>query len=302
LTTFLDHRSRDHILSHSEVCFFFVERDAENLEQLQAEIAELGGLPRNVTVHPTQGESFALLQELVDDLRSDGADLAPAFVFVDPYGFKVPGSVLADLMSFARVELFINVIWRELDMAISHGREDQDGGHARNLDQIFGSRKWLTEINSANADERAEQAVNLMREMVGAEWATPIRMLGSNDATRYLLLHLTNHDAGRELMKDCMWKACPDGGFYARKSDNPKQTLLITPEPDLQPLREWTLDQLSSGPLYWSQLSDRLVAELWRQPQLNSIVRELRKSGVINASDFAGKFSQKANPLLSMSP
>ena len=302
LTTFLSHSSRDRILTNAEVCFFLVERDAENYDQLQEEIASLGELPRNLTVHPTQGESFALLQELVGDLRSDGAELAPAFVFVDPYGFKVPGSVLADLMSFRRVELFINVIWRELDMAISHGRKDQDGGHARNLDDIFGSRRWLTEINSTDADERAEQAVNLMRGMVGATWATHIRMLGPNNATRYLLLHLTNHDAGRELMKDCMWKVCPEGGFYARRSDDPRQALLITPEPNLQPLEEWVLEQLRSRPMRWSELSERVVAEVWRRPQLNATVRQLRRSGVILDRDYTGRFSPKANPLLCIGP
>ena len=42
--------------------------------------------------------------------------MAPAFLFVDPYGFKIPAQLLGDLMKAGRVELFINVMWRELDM------------------------------------------------------------------------------------------------------------------------------------------------------------------------------------------
>jgi hypothetical protein len=44
--------------------------------------------------------------------------MAPAFLFVDPYGFKIPAKLLGDLMKAGRVELFINVMWRELDMLI----------------------------------------------------------------------------------------------------------------------------------------------------------------------------------------
>ena len=74
-------------------------------------------------------------------------------------------------------------------------------------------------------------------------------MLGDNQAARYILAHFTNHEAGRDLMKDCMWTVCPDGGFYARRSDNPKQTMLIEVEPDLRPLDEWLTQQLKRGPL-----------------------------------------------------
>lgn len=73
-----------------------------------------------------------------------------------------------------------------------------------------------------------------------------MRMLGDNKVTRYVLAHFTNHEAGRDLMKDCMWAACPDGGFYARRSDNPNQTLLIEVEPNLGPLDDWLVQTAAS--------------------------------------------------------
>ena len=50
--------------------------------------------------------------------------MAPAFIFVDPYGFKLPATLLQKLLSYPRVELFVNVIWRELDMAMRQLRGD----------------------------------------------------------------------------------------------------------------------------------------------------------------------------------
>ena len=125
-------------------------------------------------------------------------------------------------------------------------------------------------------------------------------MLGDNQATRYILAHFTNHEAGRDLMKDCMWTVSPDGGFYARRSDSPKQAMLIEPKPSLAPLDQWLTEQLKSGPLRWSVLSQRLRSELWRHVHLSQIIRKRRDEGTITASDYGRRFSEKADPLLSL--
>ena len=35
---------------------------------------------------------------------------------MDPYNFAIPGTMLKELMSYRKVELFITLMWRELDM------------------------------------------------------------------------------------------------------------------------------------------------------------------------------------------
>lgn len=211
LTTLLQHSHRDRLLKRCEVVFFFIERDESNLTALKEEIKSLGRLPQNLSVHTIGGDCFQALDDLIAYLRDAKSELAPAFLFVDPYGFKVPARILRELIQFPRVELFINIIWRELDMAI---QQRDKPGMAQTLDLVFDGQEWRKRIASSDFDERADQSVDLLREKVGARWATFIRMLGDNNATRYLLLHLTNHDAGRDLMKDCMWSASPEGGFY----------------------------------------------------------------------------------------
>jgi hypothetical protein len=198
--------------------------------------------------------------------------MPPAFVFVDPYSFKVPGHIVRQLLSAGRVEVFINVIWRELDMAIAQTREKQDGGMVEMLNLVFGGEEWRAIGNKPSIDARADHAVDLLRNLYGARWATSIRMLGDNGITRYVLAHLTNHEAGRDLMKDCMWAVCPDGGYYARRSDNPKQTMLIEAEPNLAALEEWLNDQLKQESLRWSSLSQRIRKELWRNVHLSEVI------------------------------
>ncbi len=296
LKTVLEHSSRDSILRKSEMIFHFIERDEENLECLKQEIAAYQSPPK-IKVHPHLGNCFDILSPVLSSLRQAAKGMAPAFFFIDPYGFKVPGELLRDLMSFPRVELFVNVIWRELDMAM---QGNLTPGMRATLDSIFTDGSWEQRITSDDFDERANQAIDLLKEKTGAKWGTPFFMRGDNNATRYYLLHLTNHDEGRNLMKDCLWKICPDGGFYARKSDNSAQPYLIERTPDLRPLREWVMKALSTRPRRWSELTEELLPEIWRPAHLNSVISELRNEQIIEPSQYTGRFGPTADPFLSI--
>jgi three-Cys-motif partner protein len=298
LHTLLDHRFRDQILDRSEVLFYFVEIDEDNAALLEREIEDIGDLPARVYVEVTCDNCYDLITRELDALDEREKEMAPAFAFIDPYGFRVPGQVLNRLMAAGRVELFVNVIWRELDMAMAIAREQPDGGMAQTLDLVFDGADWRGTINGPTLDDRADQTVDLLRDVVGATWATSIRMLGPNRQTRYILVHFTNHEDGRELMKDAVWKLCPDGGYYARRSDNPHQRLLIAPQPDLDELVAWVREQLAEKPLRWAELSDRIRDQLWRKTHLGEVIRRLRRSGTIAAADYEGRFSEKANPML----
>ena len=132
--------------------------------------------------------------------------------------------------------------------------------------------------------------------MIGSKWVTYIRMLGKNNKTRYMLMHLTNHDAGRDLMKDCIWKVCPDGGFYARQTDDFRQEILVQPNPNLTPLRELVISALNEKPQRWSTLSVKVRETMWRIQHLNGVIRSLRKEGIIDGRKYDGRFVPINNP------
>ena len=300
LETLLQHSFRDRILRNSEARFFFIEHDAKNVEALQTRVDAVGELPDRVFVEVTAGDCFEQIENVLEHIETQGHRVAPAFVFVDPYGFKVPGDLLRRLLAVGRVELFVNVIWRELDMAMSQAHEDPNGGMAKTLDLVFGDDRWRTIDRTLDFNVRADETIDVLRETYSALWSTSLRMLGNNNETRYVLAHFTNHDDGRDLMKDCVWKICPDGGFYARRSDNPQQTRLIVPEPDLAPLAEWLIARLRTAPHRWSELKDALRGELWRNTHLWKVVRKCRNEGLVVGFGHKGRFSQKADPVLSL--
>ena len=228
-------------------------------------------------------------------------------------------------MSYPKVELFVNIMWPELDLAICNVRKEQapaptrrsyslfdDGAtdsrpapvHPKKkaaleaiLNIVFDGDRWRS-ISAESADDRADECATLFKQMTGATWGTHLRMM-DNGRIRYFLLHLTKHDDGRRLMKTCMWKASPSGGFVASKSDNPHQQLLIEREPDLEPLQEWVTRQLRMRPMRWKELSDHLVEELWLDTHLNSVLKEMKLTGELISE---GKFAKTQNPLLRLAP
>jgi three-Cys-motif partner protein len=311
LQTLLQHSYRDKLLTASEFNFLFIERDPANLAALEAELSQLKPFPARVNVETSEGDAFERLSAILNELRRDRAQMAPAFLFVDPYGFKIPAALLGDLMKAGRVELFINVMWRELDMLIQQ-RPAAGTPHAQTLDEIFGSGSWRTEVIGDGMDERLDRAIPLMARGIGAKWWTSaVRMVTGGQATRYVLLHLTNSDDGRDLMKECAWSVSPAGGFMVRRSDNPDQQFLIKPEPDLRPLRDWILNRLSLRPERWQDLHTAVRPEWWLPKHVNELVRELRNEGVISADSvpgrrlelrqilFCGSRRRRANPRLS---
>lgn len=301
LKALLNHRLRDsQILYRAEVVFWFIEADSHNLELLQKEIGSVGPIPRRVTIHPILADSTEALRTLISYLKEQKADLAPAFIFVDPYGFPIPCEVLKELIAFPGVELFVNVMWREIDM---QSRQTGKAGVAAGLDELFGGPGWEDRLRSTDQQERAFEATQLLQERLRAKWFSLFYMLRGPRAVRYLLLHLSNHDAGRNLMKDCMWDVAPEDGYYVRKSDTGgQQSLQLGTEPDLRPVRDWVLNRLRSGPRRWADLQSDFLGEIWREKHLNDAVRQLRRENLVHGSGYMGNFAPTNNPLLSIAP
>jgi len=301
LHALLNHRLKDQILSQCEVIFYFVEIDPANFKHLKEEISSIGELPEKIKLRPIGADSFSVLKEILRDLRSRNAQLAPAFFFIDPYGISIPGDLLHELMQYPKVELFVNIIWRELDAQM---HQQGKPGVSENIDKYFRGEEWRDIIETRESDERANKAINLLRKKIDALWATYIFMMRDHSAIRYILLHLTNHDKGRDLIKDCLWSICPhaqvEGSFFARKTEDYRQMQLLSAEPDLSPLFDWCKKELEGGPRRWQEIIDDLRSELWIESQLNKVIRDMRKNGVIKPSDFTGRFSGKRNPLLEL--
>lgn len=290
LRTFFEHRSQDTILKRSELRLIFIENNQQNAANLDRELQAFPKRHPKISWKVYNCDSFDFLEKLADEFEKTGQTLAPSFMFIDPYGFKIPYDLLKRLKAHPRSELLVNVIWRELDMAIRNETLESA------VNGLFGGSDWKRIRHIKDTNERAETAVELIKKRLEAKWATYIRMC-TGGRTRYFLLHLTDSDDGCDLMKTVMWKCSPAKGYYVRKTDDPKQQYLIKPEPDLRPLKKWVVDKLSEKSYKWSELEELVRSEIWLKKHLWQIIKNLRKEGKITP---IGKFTQTANPIINL--
>jgi len=296
LDTLLKHPARDRILKNCEVRFLFIEANKENKEALEKNLSEYK-LPQKIFVTAEHGRFEESLQGLIKQLHEKNAKLAPAFVFVDPYGFKLPGKLLTQLKDFPQCELFITFMWRWIDMALHHPA--QEG----NMDALFVMPTWRNLRDIDDPDERCEAAIRLLGEQLGASYLTRVKMLGENGEVKYVLIHSTGHPKGRGLMLWAVRKICPTGGFRARMNDNPNQEYLIKPEPNLEPLESWLWEKYTGKAVTTDQIYTDMQNPSsgipFLEADMHNVVKELSRDGKIDGPE---KLVFKSNPAIRFIP
>jgi len=294
LKTLLNHAALQKIISHCRIDFLFIEKEQSYVEALEKEVHSFPFISQNINVNIVQEDCFKTLESVFDTLTTKNETI-PSFIFLDPFGFKLPGYLLCKIAALPSVELFITVMWREISMAMVQACKKP--GLMNVIDDFFNTNSWRDTITATSFDGKIEQTVQFMRERMSMKWATYIRMRGPNNAVRYFLLHLTNNNQGRDLMKECMWKVCPNGEFEARRNDDYRQYYLINPVPDLTILREWVIEKLLLKPLRWETLSELLREEIWLDKHLNRVLKEMKRDKLI-ITESQLRFCRKNNPLL----
>ena len=289
LERLLTHQSRPEILDSTEIHFVFFENNPESYGLLHEEIDNLGKIPKNVRVLTFQDDYEAALRETVNNLRQRGTSLAPSFVFVDPYGFKLSMHLLNSMLRFRGCELLINFMYRYIDMAITRPE------HTSNMDALFGCHDWheLSSIN--NSEDRQIEIIALFSRQLQAEYVTHMNMIGAKNERKYVLLHASNHPKGRNLMKDSMWAVSPDGSFTAYERDNPNQQVLLELKPNLEPLKKMLWRKFAGQEVRLKHVDNWSLITSYREKHVHDIIRNYQKRDIICASD---KFGVKKKDLL----
>lgn len=291
LRLLLEHKGRARILDSAEVQFLLFEKDAKNFTRLQSEIQKFGTLPKNIVVRCAQADYADELRHVIDSLHSTGSQLAPAFAFVDPYGFTLSMDLLNSLLSFQRCELLINFMYRYVDMAIGNPSQ------ADNMDSLFGSKAdWRRLASISDPTRRSEETIAMFSAQLRAKYVTHLQMRASNHALKYVLIHATNHREGRKLMKQALWTVTPDGSFSASERDDPRQPVLIVGKPNLKPLKSALWQEFGGRKASIEALEDWLVDQLYLPKHLHQVIREYRNRDIIEATGYEGGFAFNKSP------
>ena len=295
IQTLLNHRARTRILQSTKVYFAFFENNSQNYDLLCHEIQVLGQLPNNVRTFVFRSDYESNLREIITGLLQSGGRMAPAFVFVDPYGFALSMDLLNGLLQFPKCELFVNFMYHYVDLAM------HNPSLADITDRLFGTTSWRGLTSLQDHKHRAQETIALFSGQLNAQFVTHMHMFGKTNVLKYVLLHATNHRRGRERMKDAMWSVVPEGRFEAFERHNPNQLVLIQPDPSLQPLVDRLWDDFAGQSVSMSKLYDWLVTRLYRRPHLHNVLTELRKQGSVKFNGTSRRKPFNSNPTITFS-
>jgi hypothetical protein len=166
-------------------------------------------------------------------------------------------------------------------------------------EELFIQRKYQrNESEIESYEKRTERTINLFSRQLEAEHVTHMYMKARNGVLKYALFHATNAERGRELIKEAIWNVTPDGSFTAFEHHHPDQPVLVTPEPNLDPLKEQLRNRFAGRQVPLEEIYKWLLDRLYRKKHLHEVLREWRNNDEIECTGYKGRFAFEKNPLV----
>ncbi|MBU1159524.1 MAG: three-Cys-motif partner protein TcmP [Candidatus Thermoplasmatota archaeon] len=270
--------ARDHILNlPCEIVFWFIESRSDRYDNLVSEIGQIQHtLPKNLKILHECCEFDESVTRALDGIENSEKALAPALVFIDPFGFSdTPMSTIQRIMSNKKSEVLITFMTRDIDRFKSRPEL------ASTFDRLFGTDEWSKAFDMHNQSGRIDFLRELYRtqleKVAGVKYARAFDMLDQNDSPIYSLFHGTNSVKGLLEMKTAFWKIDETGSYRFSDRTIKGQSRLFGS--DLAPLKTVLTTQLNNGMHLIDELDRFVVVETPYLPKhLNCVLRELEGS------------------------
>lgn len=221
----------------AEIRMLFIEANKNRYEFLKQKVDKLK-LPPNIKTKCICEKFYESLTEILNYLDEQKARLAPAFVFIDPFGFTgIPFSVIKRIMENERCEVLITFMYEEINRFISDKRL-WDG-----LNETFGTEEWQQVISENDSKQREILLHNIYKKQleqeVNIKFVHSFKMTNKINKTDYFLFFGTNSIVGLKKMKEAMWKVDESGAFqFSDATYNPAQPMLFQIEPNYDHLKK----------------------------------------------------------------
>jgi three-Cys-motif partner protein len=266
----------------ARVDFHFIELDERRSSHLSGEIAALK-LPRNISTTVHGGRSFQDAFPVIWDSYSSASERRPrppTFVFVDPFGFKIPFSYVAKIMRAQSCEVLVTFMFEEINRFL--GQEQQPN----NFDDLFGCSDWREGIKIKIPRERVKFLHDLyqrqLSQAAGAKFVRSFAMRNERDTTDYFLFFATDNERGLRKMKEAMWRVDESGTYTFSDATDPNQSVLFASEPDRQFLTNLIVDKFSGLQTTPNAIEHFVVHDTaFRETHYKKVLQALEEAGLI---------------------
>ena len=213
------------------VNFHFIESDPKRNAHLKSVLdrptTRLSVLD-NFSIQTYQNEFATQMSGDLDTVETAGKTIAPAFVFIDPFGFSgVPMSVVRRLLGNSSTEVFINFSIQSVNRFLKH---PDDKIRANFVDQ-FGTPDVL---KLASVGDSRKQDLRMLFQSQLSKSAVYVRFFSMYDVDGqpiYDLFFASNNRKGHAKMKEAMWEVDTEGAFRFSDATDPSQIVFLRVDP-----------------------------------------------------------------------
>ena len=196
-------------LKDVEVVLLFIEEEPERAKHLES-LLEQEQLPSHTSYDVLQGTFEDHMTDLLDYIDEQNAELAPAFVMIDPFGVKgSPMNLIERILQNSRSECMISFMYEP----IRRFREQPE--FQPSLNGLFGTEEWQRCDDISNEDERKLCLHDLFKEQLKKRGAKQVVFFELWNRRRhiYTIYFASGSRKGCDLMKQSIWKVDPSGGY-----------------------------------------------------------------------------------------
>lgn len=272
---------REHILPlKAEIRMLFIEKLEDRCNFLQRKIAEMD-IPEKIKTEVVCGEFADVISSILQKGKQKGLNLAPSFIFIDPFGFSgIPLVIIKEIMQNPKCEVLITFMYEEISRFLSLQTNE------KHLTATLGTEEWKN-VPQSNPTERLEFLHALYRRQLesakGAniKYVRSFKMKNRFNKADYFLFFGTNNLLGLEKMKEAMWKVDKSGQFeFSDATYKPFQGVLFEKKPNYSQLKNIILKKYIGKNISSKAIGDFIVMEtpFLRSHYKTSILRPMEYS------------------------
>jgi three-Cys-motif partner protein len=203
----LEHRAN----INAKIRMLFIEAVNDRCEFLLQKVKGME-VPSNISTECICAKFDETLETILNYLDEQKARIAPAFIFIDPFGFTgIPFSLIKRIMGNEKCEVMITFMYEEINRFVADKRL------WNGLNETFGTEKWEKVISEDDSRIRELLLHGIYKEQLKKEanikFVHSFKMTNKTNRTDYFLFFGTNNIMGLKKMKEAMWKVDDSGVF-----------------------------------------------------------------------------------------
>ena len=267
-------------LEEVEIVFLFIESDEARADHLQA-LLEQKQLPPNTDYKVIHGSFDTHMSDLFDYLDEQKAELAPAFVMIDPFGVKGSRMDMIDqILQNHQSECMISFMYEPIR------RFHEQPEFRDHLNELFGTELWQKCFDMDMASEGKRYLHDLFKKQLKEHGAKQVIFfeLWNGDKHVYTIYFASGSPKGCNLMKQAIWKADPSGGFRLRGYAGSQGLLFDT---DTEPLAVQLRERFGNRPTSIEDIEKFVMSDetIFHTGQLRrATLQRLEREGRITVS------------------